>query len=229
MKIYRNPKILILVFLSVILVRCENYTETDFGFSSSVKGIVKDSNGNTIFGDLTANVLVVKLLGDGDKQTIDIRVKGDGTYQNIKIYPNLYSVWIEGPVAAYSPISVDLRDGTEKTLDFIVSPLVSPKIINGTPGGTSIDVQYSIEPSAGYTVKKKEIYCSTVPYPTASTGSLTNIYSTKTVALPADLSGTVKVTGLTSGKKYYLRIGTQSSSTATSLFNYSNQIEINIQ
>ena len=228
MKVYRNSKILILIFLSVILVRCELYTETDFGFSSSIKGIVKDSNGNTVFGDLTANVLVIKLLGDGDKQTVDIRVKGDGTYQNTKIYPKTYSVWIEGPVAAFNPVSVDLSDGTEKNMDFTVTPLLFPKIINGTASGTSIDVQYSIEPSAGYTVKKNEIYCSTVPYPTASTGSLANIYSTKTVALPADLSGTVKVTGLTSGTKYYLRIGAQSSSTATSLFNYSNQIEINI-
>lgn len=230
MKIYRNLRHLLLILSSVVMMQCEStYTDTDFGFNSSISGIVKDAGGNTIFGDATANVILIKLLGEGDKQTVDIRVLGDGTFQNTKLYPQNYTITIEGPIVKFDPTSVDLSDGTGKNVDLTVTPLVSPKIINGTTSGTSIDVQYSIVPAAGYTVKKKEIYCSTATYPTASTGSLTNIYSTKTVALPSELSGTVKITGLVSGTKYYLRIGAQSSSTATSLFNYSNQIEITTQ
>lgn len=70
-----------------------------------------------------------------------------------------------------------------------------------------------------------EIYCSTVQYPTAATGSRTNIYFTKTVALP-QLSGSINIDGLETGVIYYIRIGALADGSA--LMNYSNQIEVTL-
>jgi hypothetical protein len=227
MKIDRNSKILILVFLSVTMLKC-SYEVTEFGFNGSINGQIKDNDGTLIYGDMTSNNILVKLLGDGDIQTIDIRVKGDGTYQNTKMYPKFHRVWVEGPIVKTDTVSIDFSAELNQVKDLTVTPLISPKVINGTVSGTSIKVEYLIVCNAGNTIKRKEIYCSTVPYPTGSTGSMTNVYFTKTVLLPSALSGTVTISDplIVSGTKYYLRIGALANKGV--LLNYSNQIEITI-
>lgn len=225
MKIYRNSKLFILVLLSVTMLKC-SYEVTEFGFTGSIKGILKDENGTLLYSDLNSNNIVVKLLGDGDKQTIDIRVEGDGTYQNTKMYPKFHKIWVEGPIVMTDTLAVDFSTESNQVKDFTVTPFISPKVINGTVSGTTISVEYSVIANAGNTINKKEIYCSTVPYPTAAMGSRTNVYFTKTVALPSDLSGKVTISDplIVSGTKYYIRIGALAN--VGVLMNYSNQIEI---
>jgi len=225
MKTYKNFKLLLLVFLSITMLKCEKI-KTDFGFDGSLKGMVKDSSGIPLYGDINSNDLVVKVLGDGDQLATDIRVKGDGTYQNMKLYPKLSKVWVEGPIVFSDTFLVDFVANKNQVLDFIVTPLVLPKILSGTANGTSINVEYSIVPYGDNTVSNMEIYCSTVRFPTASTGSKENMYSTTTVSL-SDLVGNVEITDLVAGTTYYLRIG--SLAAGSSVMNYSNQIEITIQ
>jgi hypothetical protein len=227
MKIYKKSKLIILVVLSVLMLHCSN-EKTDFGFTGEIKGAIKDNSGTPLYGDMNSNNLVVKLLGEGDKQAIDIRVKGDGTYQNMKMFPKRHKVWLEGPFVKSDTLSADFSSGVEQVKDFTVTPLISPKIISGTVTGTSINVDYAIVAGTGYSVKTKVIYCSTVPYPTGSIGSSTNVYFTKTVTLPTALSGTVTITDplIVSGTKYYIRIGALAN--VGVLMNYSNQIEINM-
>ncbi len=217
-------KFIYLLLLTILTASCD-YIETDFGFDSGIQGSVKDNNGNIVYSDLNANNVIVRLLGENDKEAIDIRVKGDGTYQNLAMFPKKHKVWVEGPVLKSDTLLVDLSSKPVTVQDFVVTPLTSPSISNGSANGTTINVSYSITAQGTNTVTKKEIYCSTVIYPTSSIGSMTNVYSTKTVTLPA-LSGTVAITGLSAGTKYYVRIGTQASS--SKLMNYSNQIEVNI-
>jgi len=218
MKKNRNSKLLLLVLLSVIMLRCGKEV-TEFGFNGSIKGTIKDDAGTPLYSDLNSNNLV-------DKLTIDIRVKGDGTYQNTAMYPKLHKVWLEGPIIKPDTISVDFSTESIHILDFKVTPLISPKIINSTLNGTTINVNYSIVGNAGNTVKSKVIYCSTVPYPTASIGSSANVYFTKTVTLPTALTGTVTITDplIVAGTKYYIRIGALAN--VGVLMNYSNQIEV---
>jgi|SRR5659263_2153 len=222
MKIYRNSKLFILIFLSIIMLKC-NYEVTEFGFNGSIKGIVKDNSGGLLHGDLNSNNIVVNLLGDGEKQSIEIRLKGDGTYENIKIYPKKHKVWIVGPIVKSDTLSVDFSVESNIVKDFTVTPLISPKVINGTVNGTSINVEYIIVGNEGNSVKKMEIYCSTVQYPTVAIGSRENVYFTKIVPLTS-LAGNITIDGLISGTKYFLRIGAQANTTA--LMNYSNQIEL---
>jgi hypothetical protein len=224
MKTQKYFPILILAVISIAVTSC-NYIEADFGFDAAIQGSIKDNSGNLLYGDINSNNVIVRMLGENDLEPIDIRLNGDGTFQNLRMYPKRHKAWVEGPIAHSDTITVDFSSSLIQNVDFSVDPLVLPKIINGSSSGTSIIVDYTVVPTGSNTVAKNEIYCSTVKYPTASIGSMTNVYTTKTVALPT-LTGTATITGLTSGTKYYLRIGAQAGS--SKLMNYSNQIEVPI-
>lgn len=211
-----------LLFIALSMIKC-SYEDTEFGFDGSIKGQISDNAGTPLYGDMNSNTLVVKLLGKGDKQAIEIRVNGEGKYQNLKMYPKIHKVWLEGPIVKTDTITVDFASGASETADFKVTPLISPKVNSGTASGTTITVDYNVIPGAGNTAKKMEIYCSTVKFPTASTGTLANVYFTKTTAITA-LAGNASISGLTAGTKYFIRIGAQAST--SSLMNYSNQIEV---
>jgi len=213
-----------LVIASFMLIKCE-VEVTDFGYNGAIKGMIKDNAGTPLYGDISSNNLLIKLLGDGDSQAIEIRVNGDGTYQNTKMFPKMHDVWLEGPIVSSEHVSVDFNANPDQTLDFTVTPLISPKLNSASGSGTSINIDYTLTSNSGNTIKKKEVYCSTVKFPTAATGSRTNVYFTKTTALPSN-SGTLKIDGLTAGVKYYIRIGAQDNSSA--LMNYSNQIEVSL-
>jgi hypothetical protein len=215
---------LLIALLLIIISSCE-FRETDFGYNGTIKGSVKDSNGNIIFSDVLVNNVVVNLLGDGDMQSIIVRVKGDGTFQNTKIFPKKHKIWVSGPVFPSDTVYNDFSATVSMEKDFVVVPFISPNISNATVSGTSINVSYSIAVNPGKTHNKSEIYCSTAAYPTAAIGTSAPFYSTKTVALTA-LSGNASITGLTSGQKYYVRIG--SLANGTTLMNYSNQIILTI-
>ncbi len=217
-----NFKYLALIILSLFLIRC-SYEETEFGFDGAIMGQISDDAGNPLYGDINSNTLVVKLLGKGDKQAIEIRVNGEGKYQNLKMYPKMHKVWLEGPIVKSDTLSVDFAANANQTGNFKVTPLISHKLLSGAATGTTINVTYAITPSAGITAKKMEVYCSTVKFPTAATGTLANVYFTKTTAITA-LTGNVAISGLTAGTKYYIRIGAQAAT--SSLMNYSNQIEV---
>jgi hypothetical protein len=139
------------------------------------------------------------------------------------MFPKKHEVWLEGPIASSTPVTVDFGVEPNQTVDFTVTPLISPKLNSATGSGTSITVNYDISPNDGNTVKRMEVYCSTVKYPTAAIGSRANVYFTKTVTLP-DLSGTIEVDGLEAGVEYYVRIGAQAD--GASSMNYSNQIDV---
>lgn len=220
----KNIKLALLLITSLLMIKCE-FSETDFGHDSALKGTVKDKSGTPLYADINSNTLVVKLLGENDKQAIDIRVNGDGSYQNTKIYPKKHEVWLEGPIVSSEKVVVDFAANPDQVLDFSVTPHISAKLNTATGSGTSITIDYLLTANEGNTIKKKEVYCSTVKYPTAATGSRTNVYFTKTVALTTN-SGTFKIDGLTAGVKYYIRIGAQSGVSA--VFNYSNQIEVSL-
>jgi hypothetical protein len=220
----KNIKFALLFITTLLLMKCE-FVETDFGYNGALKGTVKDNSGTPIYADINSNTLVVKLLGENDKQAIEIRVNGDGNYQNLKLFPKKHEVWLEGPIMSIEKVIVDFTSNPDQILDFKVTPLISPKLNSATGSGTSINIDYALTSNSGNTIKKKEVYCSTVKFPTAATGSRTNVYFTKTVTLPSN-SGTLKIDGLTAGVKYYIRIGAQDNNAA--VMNYSNQIEVSL-
>ena len=223
MKIIHKIASLIFCWMFLLLITGCEKTITDFGFDGAISGKVVDQAGNIVPGDITSTALSVKALGEDDIVTIDMRVKGDGTYQNTKLYPKKYRIWITGPVTPVGDtLRVDFTSTKTVTNDFVVVPFITvnkPALV-GNPTATEANVSYEMTAASGKTVSKRELYCSTVPYPNANTGA-GPYYNTVKVTLSTN-SGSKAVTGLTSKTTYYLRIGAQASG-ATGM-NFSDQI-----
>lgn len=227
MKILTNIKVFCLgLTLLVWASGCQNEAIVDFGFDGSFTGTVVDQNGNVVAGNITNNNLVVRALGERDQVSTDMRVDGDGTFGNTKLYPKKYKIWISGPVTMLTDTMV-IDFAKEKIVmrDLEVVPFLSvaPPELLGSPSSSSVEIRYNITGNEGKVSQKRELYLSTNPYPDASTGSGPFFHS-KVVALPTD-AGTVSVEGLTAKTKYFVRIGAQAAG-ATGI-NYSEQIIIN--
>lgn len=226
-----SGKFNILAFCMTMLLctmGCQPDDIVDFGFDGSFSGILRDQNGNIVPGDITSSSLVVRALGDGDQVSTDMRVKGDGTYQNTKLSPKMYKIWIAGPVTlGTDTLFIDFSKEKSVVKDLVVTPFVSinPPAVVGNPTSTSVDINYEIAGNDGKTISKRELYCSTNPYPNTSTGS-GPYFETKKVVLNAD-EGNISVMDLTPQTKYFIRIGAQA--TGASGFNYSEQITITTQ
>ena len=220
-------KITFLIFYSLfilLLSSCEK-TITDFGNDCTLSGKLKDQSGNIVAGDITSANLLVKALGEGDVVSTDLRVKGDGTFQNTKLFPKKYRIFVTGPITPVDDtLSVDFSTDRITIKDIIVIPFLTVKkpAAVGNPTATTLEVSYEIIANSGKVVSISELYCSTSPYPNASTGS-GPFYTTKKVTLVSN-SGNASVTGLVTKTKYYIRIGAKA--TGATGFNYSEQIEI---
>ncbi len=210
--------------LIVAAAACESEDIVDFGFDGSLAGTLKDPEGNIVPGSITNANLIVRALGEGDQVTTDIRIKGDGTFQNTKLYPKSYKVWVAGPVSLVTDTTmIDFSKSRSVVQDIVVRPFISvsrPVAANQT--ATSVDVNYELFPNDGKTVDKRELYCSTNPYPDTNTGSGPFYHTVKVTLLSNE--GTVNVTGLSSQTKYYIRVGAQA--TGAGGYNYSEQIVI---
>jgi len=210
------------LFLLVWLTGCDKNI-VDFGYDGAISGKLKDQAGNIVSGDITSTGLIVKALGEGDNVTMDMRVQGDGSFQNTKLYPKKFKIWISGPVTMTADtLRVDFSSDKNIQYDFVVVPFLTVKlpVISGSPAATQVTVSYEITGNNGKVPNLREVYCSTVPFPNTSTGSGPYFQTNKAV-VNAD-SGNATVTGLTSKTKYFLRVGARA--TGTTAFNYSEQI-----
>jgi hypothetical protein len=153
---------------------------------------------------------------------MDMRVKGDGTYQNTKLYPKNYRVWVTGPITLVDDtLRVDFTTNKVVSHDFIVTPFISLDVpMVGSSTATTAVVSFAMTPNSGKTVSKRELYCSTNPYPNASTGNGPFFHTVK-VTLTAN-SGSANITGLTANTTYFVRIGAQA--TGATGMNFSDQI-----
>lgn len=223
MKIANKIKqIVFALFLLVWLTGCDKDI-VDFGFDGAISGKLKDQAGNIVPGDITSTGLIVKALGEGDNVAMDMRVQGDGSFQNTKLFPKKFKIWISGPVTMTADtLRVDFSSDKNVQYDFVVVPFLTVKlpVISGAPASTQVTVSYEVIGNNGKVPNLREVYCSTIPYPNASTGSSPLFHTVKTVVTAN--SGNATVTGLTAKTKYYLRVGARA--TGTTAFNYSEQI-----
>jgi hypothetical protein len=209
------------LLLLVVASGC-NKPITDFGFDGGISGKMVDASGNIVAGDITSGGFVVEALGENDVTAMVIRVKGDGKFAMNQLYPKPYKLTVTGPVIPVTPVNVDLSGGKVVVQDFVVTPFLTipAPTLNGTATSTQIAVNYSIVPNSTYVAATREVYCSTIPYPNASTGT-GPYYTTTKVTLTAN-QGTATITGLTAGTKYFIRVGAKATGAAA--FNYSDQI-----
>lgn len=215
------PLLLAIAFLASIS-GCDT-TIADFGYDGQISGTITDQSGNIVSGDITVPDLTVFALGEEDIEPMQMRVKGDGTFGNNKLYPQSYEVWVEGPVDAPDPVTVDLS-GDPVQHDITVTPFLimhTPEL-DGSPSSNEVSVSYEITESSGHIAEERIVYVSTGQYPSQSTGSGITWHTRQ--ASMDDNEGTVTVDDLESGTRYYVRIAARAE--GTTLWNLSDQIEI---
>lgn len=223
MKALQKIRYIALCLLLCLAAGCKN-TITDFGFDGEISGVLKDPDGTPLSGDITSNSLIVRLKGEKDVVTTDVRINGDGSFSNTKLYPQQYKMWLVGPVFwNQDTLSVDLGSGKRVMQDLLATPFLTMDVpVAGDITASSVEISYRISGNEGKTVSVRELYCSTNPYPTTSTGS-GPFFETKKITLSDD-SGKVTVPGLASKTKYYIRTGAQAA--GSNLYNLSNQIVV---
>jgi hypothetical protein len=219
--IIKMKQVIFVVILFVSVAACKKNI-TEFGNDAAISGSVKDQSGSIVAGNITSNNLVVQALGENDLVTTVMRVKGDGMFENTRLFPKKYKMWITGPVKLVGDtILVDFSTGKTVVKDIVVIPFIAIKPpVAGNVTTSTIDLSFDITPTGTYAVSTREVYCSTNPYPDANTGSGPN-FDTKKVTLTSN-KGNITITGLAAKKKYYIRIGAQA--TGVTGLNYSEQI-----
>ncbi len=155
--------------LLLVVTGCDKQAH-EFGFDGAISGKIVDQAGNIVAGDITSTALSVKALGQGDIVTIDMRVKGDGTFQNTKMFPKMHKIYVTGPV---TPVDDTLRIifSTAKTAthDFVSVPFITidkPALV----GNPDVTFSYTMTPNGGKTVAKRGSVhqhksCTPIPAP----------------------------------------------------------------
>lgn len=224
MKSIKNIKYCVFYSVFFLFTSSCNKNITDFGYDGNLSGTIKTPQGTIVAGDITSNSLYVQILGSSDIATTTLRVKGDGTYSNTKLFPTKYKIWITGAVTnqGEDTVLVDFSEQKKQVLDFVVLPYltIKPPLVNGNPTATSINIDYDITANGNHATKTRKMYCGTYNYPNGTIGSGPS-YTTNIVTLSSD-KGTATVTGLNSKTKYYIRIGAVAE--GASYENFSEQI-----
>lgn len=216
----------IAIIYGLISITGCNEPITEFGFDGHLSGRVIDDDGNIVSGDNKLATFAVDALGEMDQTSMVLRIKPDGTFANSKLYPQRYEVHLIGPfLESPTPIeTIDLTGGKKVVKDFHVTPFltISKPVLNGTPSATEIKIDYDIRENGGKTAQLREIYVSTVSWPTRTTGTGIGYWSSLTVV--STNQGTATITGLQPNTKYFVRIGAMAS--GQTLFNHSEQISV---
>lgn len=196
----------------------------DFGYDGEISGTITDQQGNIVSGDITVADLTVIALGEDDIEPIRMRVKGDGTYGNHKMFPQSYEVWIEGPVDAPAPVMVDLS-GNDMVHNITVMPWLTmhtPELV-GSPSSDEVTVSFQITENNGHVAEARLVYVSTGQYPSRSTGSGIT-WHTRQASMDEN-EGTVTVGNLEPDTRYFIRIAARAE--GTNLWNLSDHTEFN--
>lgn len=212
-------KYLPLAVLFLLFTGCTLSDEEKFG--GIISGKVVEENDSIVPGDITSNTLLIYLQGENDISPLFMRVKGDGTYQNVNLYPQNYKVWLSGPIANSDTFNIDISGSVVKKIT--VKPYLSIKNRQVSQSSNSVTVKYTIKENTDKSVTQREIYCSTVMFPTGQIGS-GPYYSTKKISLPNN-EGEITIPNLNSGNSYYIRIGAKVNNQQ---MNYSSQIKVTI-
>jgi hypothetical protein len=214
------------LMITVVAAGCDD-SITDFGFNGAVSGMVVDQAGNPVRGNTATNDLRVRVQGLDELQPLDIRVTHEGTFTNTHLFPQVYNLWLEGPVSGgptqANPMQVDARRGLVSQ-DLTVTPFltIGPPSVS-QPSGNSVQVTYNITPAAGHAVQtgsNRVVWASTVEWPGPTTGNVGQRTHTVTTELP-DESGVVTVNDLRAGEKYCFRVGARA--VGTTLWSYGDR------
>ncbi len=220
----RKNIIYLLVVISVLTScgKIDNYDAPNGG----IYGILVDSITTKGLENDQPNGFAIKLFEKGSLMTSPIRFTGksDGTYENAFIFQNEYKVLAtEG---AFFPVDTAkaVQIGARTELNFKVMPYLAVTNVVVTPSAGSITATYNIARSrVGAKIVERKTLVSKVP----TVNNVVFDYRFQNIALSGTPDATLLatnfsdvVTGLPSGKTYYVRIAVRTDNTLKK-YNYS--------
>jgi hypothetical protein len=220
--------IIILLFVTgMFFTSCEidNRDEPNGG----IYGTIVDNIKNEPLQSEQPNGFQVILEEKDMPTTIRFWGKPNGTFENTWIFPNEYKVKVEGAFFPVEPVAVTL--GTRTEVNFTVTPFLALTNVEIIAGSGEIISNYKIERSkAGDKIVERKTLVSDIPTVNNSVFIVKAETSLSDIS-DEDILATQKftdvVSGLESGKKYYVRVAAK---TVNSLnrYNYSNIFEVEV-
>jgi hypothetical protein len=199
--------------------------------SDTIYGLLKDVITNDSLQTEEPNGFSIKLFEKGGSMNSPITTQGkpDGTYENSMLFKNEYKVIpCEG---AFFPLdTVVAQVGTRTEVNFNVIPFLAVTNVNlSTAIGTVTAVYNIVRSKVGDKIVERNTLVSLIPtvnnvvYDFRNETSLSGIADDVILATPY----TDMVTGLTSGKTYYVRICVRTDN-ALKRYNYSKVFKVTI-
>ena len=227
----RRTKIFLMICMIVSLLSCDKIDNYDSP-NGAVYGKLTDLITNEGLQSEQPNGFTMKLFEKGGNINSPITFYGkpDGTYENAMIFQNEYKVLpAEGAFFAVDTAIVQVGSRTEQNFDVI--PFLSVSNVSVTASAGTITSTYKItRQKVGDKISERKTLVSRVPGVNNVTHEFsfqrTNLASTSDDEILATQFTDV-VTGLTSGKTYYVRIAVRTNN-ALKKYNYSKVYPVTI-
>ncbi len=230
-----RKNVFLLLFIIALFSACseiDNYDAPD----GDIYGKVTDNTTGEGIQTEAPNGFNIKLFEKGGLKNSPITFSGkpDGTFENAFIFQNEYKVLpVEGPFFNITDTAV-VQVGARTEVNFTVTPFLTVTNVSVTPAAGQVTVSYGISRSqVGGKINFRKTYVSKIP--TVNNSYNTSVKSTSTSSTPdATLLSTTftdVVTGLTSGKKYWVRVGVLADGSgfnSLKRYNYSKVFEVTI-
>ncbi|GGG78274.1 hypothetical protein GCM10007415_07870 [Parapedobacter pyrenivorans] len=224
-----NSLRIIVIVLSTLSVSCsiDNYDPPNGG----IHGKLIDKITNKNFQTQQPNGYNVLLFEKGGSQNIPLVITGkpNGTFENSNIFQNEYKVIVtEGAFFPMDTVIVQIGERTE--VDFEVMPYVALTDVDVIASTGKIITTYNIaRQQAGGKILDRMTLVSEIPTVNNVVFDYRRITDLSTVDDQEILADTFvdEIDGLTSGKKYYIRVAARIQS-ALGRYNYSEAFEVTI-
>ena len=201
----------------------------------TLKGVVVDVITGEPIQTRQPDGIRVRLLQDGyeNPTPLDFWVKPDGTFQNTRLFAGTYEVSIiDGPFeeSSVEPIIVDLN--SNKTIQFEVAPFARISDVDISGSGGTITANYKISGTSGTRdMLKSVLFCHTGNIVHEQTrGLISSSANDLSTLTENEISSTIfmdEISGLETGKTYYVRVGVLSDN-PLNRYNYSPIMKINL-
>ncbi|GGC16846.1 hypothetical protein GCM10011386_05840 [Parapedobacter defluvii] len=224
-----NISRIIIIVLSAVFASCsiDNYSPPNGGIHGKLIDKITSKN----FQTQQPNGYNVLLFEKGGSQNIPLVIPGkpDGTFENSYIFQNEYKVVVtEGAFFPLDTVTVQVGERTQ--VDFEVMPYLALTNVSVTTSPGKITATYNIarQVESGKILDRMTLV-SEIPTVNNVVFDHRRATDLSAVADPAILADTFvdEIDGLTSGKKYYVRVAARIQS-ALGRYNYSDVFEVTI-
>ena len=222
-------QIILLIAISTFILSCskvDNYSAPD----SSIYGTIIDKTTNEGIQTEQPDGIKISMVETEFSSPVSINfwTKNDGTYENADLFSNTYKVIpVEGAFVSTDTIVTKIDGRTQ--VDFTVTPFLSINASVATASNSVIATYTISQPVVTTSIITCKTLCSKVP----NVSNTINEYSVShdlSSMSTKDILATQfsdKITGLTSGNTYYIRVAARTDN-ANNKYNYSKVFKVTV-